>query len=106
MLKGLHQNCHEYLNSKKGQYSVDSMAENHDLRAALNGSDRTNNQLGETLFAYFDYRYRRSPNFLVFTVSGMVMARKNGVFEKGGAWCRVRRRLVSDVGRTDRCAGG
>ena len=46
----------------------------------------TNNKLGETMFAYFDFRYRRSPNFLVSTVSGMVMAAKNKVFEKGGAW--------------------
>ena len=86
MLLGLHKNCHEYLNSQKGQYSVDAMEEKPGVKAALKGSDRTNNRLGETMFAYFDYRYRRSPNFLISTVSGMTMARKNKIFEKGGAY--------------------
>jgi hypothetical protein len=81
MLKGLHMNC-----PKQGMFSVDAMAAAPALNAALKGSDRTNNKLGERMFAYFDYRYRRSPSFLVATVSGMVMGRKNKIFEKGGAW--------------------
>ena len=86
MLKGLHKNCHMYLNSKGGGYSVDAMDTKPEGKRALKGSDRTNNKLGETMFAYFDYRYRRSPNFLISTVSGMTMARKNKIFEKGGAY--------------------
>jgi hypothetical protein len=53
------------------------------------GTLKTNNELGETLFAYFDYLFRRHPNFLVSTVAGVVVASKNKIFEDGGMWSRL-----------------
>jgi hypothetical protein len=34
----------------------------------------------ETAFAYFDQQFRRRPNFLVSTVTGVIVASKNKVF--------------------------
>ena len=53
------------------------------------GTLKTNNELGETLFAYFDYLFRRHPNFLVSNVAGVVVASKNKIFEEGGMWSRL-----------------
>ena len=40
----------------------------------------------ETMFAYFDYLYSKHPNFLIATVAGVTIAKKNKIFEDGGSW--------------------
>ena len=83
MLSGLRQNMGEYLTSQHGKNAWSNTSE-ETKRFAI-GKDRTNNMC-ETMFAYFDYLYSKHPNFLIATVAGVTIAKKNKIFEDGGSW--------------------
>ena len=84
MLFGLQKNMSAYLTSKQGKYSESHQTDL--MKEICKSTLKTNNELGETMFAYFDYRFRRHPNFLVSTVAGIVVASKNRVFAPDGIW--------------------
>ena len=86
MLNGLHENMGDYLISQNGKYAWGTTSKETQMLAK--GKDRTNNMC-ETIFAYFDYLYGRHPNFLVSTVAGVTIAKKNKIFDDGGSWTRL-----------------
>ena len=86
MLNGLRENMGDYLTSQQGKYAWGTTSE--EMKLLAKGKERTNNMC-ETMFAIFDYLYNKHPNFLVSTVAGVTIAKKNKVFEDGGAWSRL-----------------
>jgi hypothetical protein len=52
MLLGLHKNLSEYLTSKNGVYCEKNQTDSE--KKICEGTLKTNNELGGTLFAYFD----------------------------------------------------